>query len=125
MAENDPLVCFHEVLPVIVNFARCRAPVIEGQHTGGNPFGIKAEPDGVGTERGDEEESRVDRLTAPGSQDEVGPRTEQRYRQPDDAFEGLVLHTRFPRNGCRPRMVRMIGVLPEGSISNANETALL
>ena len=57
MAEYNPFVCFHEVLPVIVNFARRGAPVVEGKHAGGNPFGIEAEPDGVGAERGNEEVS--------------------------------------------------------------------
>src|SRR2546425_11001963 len=92
MAENDPLVCFHEVLPVIVNFARRGAPVIEREHAGGNPFGIKAESDGVGAERGGEEVSGVDRLAAPRGQDEISPRAEQPYGQPDDGLAGLVHH---------------------------------
>src|SRR5437867_5213394 len=124
MAEYNPLVYFHEVLPVIVNFARRGAPVIKGQHAGGNPFGIKAEPNGVGAERGDEEVGRVDWLAAPGSQDEVSPSTKQRYGQPDYRFDGLVHHARFPREGCRRRIVLMIGVLPQGSISNTNEKVL-
>src|SRR5439155_16602823 len=99
MAENNPLVCFHEVLPVIVDFAWCCAPVIEGEHAGGNPFGIKAEPDGVGTERGDEEVSGVDRLAASGGQDDVSPGAEQRYRQPDNAFDKLVHYALVLRNG--------------------------
>jgi len=124
MAEDNPFVCFHEVLPVIVNFARRGAPVVEGEHAGGNPFGIEAEPDGVGAERGDEEVSRVDRLAASSGQDDISPRPEQRYGQPDDVFNGLVHHTLFILDGCRRRIVRMIGVLPDGSISKANETVL-
>src|SRR6266516_3844320 len=122
MAENNPLVCFHEVLPVIVDFAWRGAPVIEGEHAGGNPFGIKSETDGVGTERGDEEVSGVDRLAAPGGQDEISPRAEQPYGQPDDELDGLVHHALFLLDGCQRRIVRMIGVLPEGSITNAKES---
>src|SRR2546422_2581452 len=122
MAEYNPLVCLHEVLAIIVNFARRRAPVIEGEHAGGNPFGIKTEPDGVGTERGDEEVSGVDRLAAPGGQDKISPRPEQPYCQPDDGLDGLVHHALFLLDGCQRRIVRMIGVLPEGSITNAKES---
>jgi len=32
MAEYNPLFVFTKFLPVIVNFARRRAPVIEGEH---------------------------------------------------------------------------------------------
>src|SRR5205814_805753 len=120
MAEDNPFVGLYEVLAVIVNFARRGAPVVEGEHAGGDPFGIEAVSDGVRAERGDEEVSRVDRLGATGGQDDISPRAEQRYGQPDDVFDEPVHQTLFLLDGYQRRNVRMIRVSPEGSISNTN-----
>ncbi len=64
MAEDDPFVGLHEVLAVLVDFAGRGAPVVEREHVGGDPFGIEAVADGVGAERGDEDEAGVQRLAA-------------------------------------------------------------
>ena len=97
MAEDDPFVCLHEIPAVVVNFARRGAAIVQREDTRGDPFRIETETNGVGTEGGDEEVSRVQRFTPPGGEDEVSPRARHRDGQPEGIFDEFIHARCFQR----------------------------
>ena len=83
VAEDDPFVRFDKIPAVIVDFARCGAAVVEREHVGGNPFGIKPVADGVGADRRDENIGGIDRLAPAKRQRGIGSRAGQCEQKPE------------------------------------------
>jgi hypothetical protein len=84
MSENDPAVGFDEVLAVVVDFARSRAAVIEGQDFGRDPFRVKTITDGVGAERGDENIGGTNAFPSMERKRDVGEGTQASDREPNE-----------------------------------------
>jgi hypothetical protein len=84
MPKDDPLVCLHEILPVLVNLARRRAAIVECEHPRGNPLGIKPVADRVSAKRCGEDEDGVEPLAAMQREGGISTGAEQRDGEPDE-----------------------------------------
>jgi hypothetical protein len=83
MAKNNPAVGFDEVLAVIVDFARGRAAIVEGEDFRGDPFRIEAITDGVGAKRGDKDVGGTNAFAAMERKRDVGEGAEASNGEPN------------------------------------------
>jgi hypothetical protein len=87
MPENDPPIGFDEILAVIVDFARGRAAIVEGQDLRGDPLRVEAVTDGVGAQRGDEDVGGTDGFVPIGCQRDVGESAQAGDGEPNQLGE--------------------------------------
>lgn len=77
MAKDDPFVRLDEVFPILMHLARGGPAVVEREHLGRDPFGIKAVAEGIRAERGDDDEAGVHGFGALGGDGPVAKGAEE------------------------------------------------
>ena len=83
MSEDDPLIRPDEISPVVVDFARSGAAIVEGEDLRGDPLRVETITDGVGAKRGDEDVGGIKFFTAMERERDVGEGAEASHREPN------------------------------------------
>ena len=92
VAEHDPFVGGHEVAPVVEALRRRGAGLVQHQHPGGNPGGVKAVGQGVDAGGGGDQPDGVDRLAAVEGDAAQGRSAEYGDGKPPQGLHGVFAH---------------------------------